>query len=323
MDQQLLDNLTVTTETKRGVSEETAEFHRKRISHLCDLTGKSIVPMILDVDGTHAVISKQYPNSVTTQRNAVSSISSLFSHSPDFANKHAAVRRRWQDSLSLLGGLQKREKADNRVTPEQQREMASTSEILSAIRKLQKVSRTSMRLNQHYLIFRMHTVLPPKRLDYNALRVVTAKNAPPSYKGNYVLLPPSGKATLVLQKFKTAKAYGALVEQIPSELAAELRQSLRLFPREYVFVGRDGDAMTKSTYGKLIRRVFEEHLGKPCTINSIRHAYISEHATNDRTFGELTNLAKSMGHSTAMQMQYNVPGWKPKTKGKRKVSKRR
>jgi hypothetical protein len=169
----------------------------------------------------------------------------------------------------------------------------------------------------------MHAAIPPKRLDYNALRVITTKQAPPSYKGNYVLLPASGKATLVLQKFKTAKAYGPLVEQIPADLAAELRQSMKLFPRHYVFVGRDDDAMTKSTYGKLIRRVFEEHVGKPCTINSIRHAYISENATNDRTYGELTNMARSMGHSTAMQMQYNVPGWKPTVKGKRKMSKKK
>jgi hypothetical protein len=30
-----------------------------------------------------------------------------------------------------------------------------------------------------------------------------------------------------------------------------------------------------------------------------------------------------MGHSTAMQMQYNVPGWKPTVKGKRKMSKKK
>ena len=68
--------------------------------------------------------------------------------------------------------------------------------------------------------------------------------------------------------------------------------------------------MNESAYSTFIRRVFIEHIGKPCTINALRHAYISEFVGKKHTYNELSAMARSMCHSTDMQQQYNVLGFK-------------
>ena len=180
----------------------------------------------------------------------------------------------------------------------------------------------SLRLSQHYLLIRMNLDVPPKRLDFNDLRVFPG-SAPPSYEGNYVTIPPSGAGMLTLREFKTAKKYKTTVDELTPELTGEIRKSLKLYPRDSLFVGRDGTGMTENAYGKMIRTAFSEHIGKPSTINAIRHAHISEFSAGKHTYTEMAREARSMGHNTDMQLQYNVVGWQSDEGGKSVESRKR
>jgi hypothetical protein len=306
----LLKNLGLPAGTKKEYLSETSKnTYRLKLTHLAELTGKPLPDALVDVRRTSDLIAKTYPKSVTSQKGVVTAISSVLKRSPNFAKKHANARQSWLDVLTHLNEAERQVRGDNRITAAQRKKMATSSEIRKALRKLKAVRLNSLRLSQHYLLLRMMIDIPPKRLDFNDLNVFPGP-APALYKGNYITLPSKGAANLTLQQFKTAKRFGSLHERIPAELTSEIRQSLKLYPRARLFVGRSGTGMSESAYSAFIRRVFIEHIGKPCTINALRHAYISEFVGKKHTYNELSATARSMCHSTDMQQQYNVLGFK-------------
>ncbi len=148
--------------------------------------------------------------------------------------------------------------------------------------------------------------MPPKRSDFGQLLVVLPPKRRPT-TGNFVVVPKTGDVTLVMNDYKTAKFYNKLEETLPDNVASALRESLRMFPRAYVFTGREGEPLNDKNYAEFVKRVFKLHTGKNAGINAIRHAYITQVADHSKmTMGELKAIAKSMEHSTAMQDSYQL-----------------
>jgi hypothetical protein len=147
--------------------------------------------------------------------------------------------------------------------------------------------------------------MPPKRNDLGALRVHRVQ--PAQDEGNYVIVTRQGDTTLVLNDYKTARKYGAMRESVPKVVAKSMRRSLRAFPRDFVFVGKDLDKMTDARYGQFVKDTFLKYTGKIAGVNAIRHAYITQMCNpTTMTREELKATARSMCHSIDMQAQYHV-----------------
>lgn len=307
-DHPLVKSLSVSTDERAAVSAMTLERYNKRLMQVEELSGFSLERALTSPTETYKSISEKYPQSSTTRKSLVTAVLSLFSRNPRFAEKHVASHALWQQVYRLQSKLERSSRDDNVMTAVQREKMFTLSDMRTAASKLRLGLSASE--SQAHLLLRFMTDMPPKRLDLGSLRVFPRKPAG-SVSGNYVVLPASGGATLVLQEYKTAKTYGALEESLPPALASSLRTSLRKYPRGHVFTRKDGCPMSADQYGAYIRLVTSAHTGKSVGINEIRRAYVSEHICPSRvTITEQERIARSMGHSRDMQSRYQLVGYK-------------
>lgn len=303
----LLKGLMKATKLKPAVSAKSLDTYHGKLHRLEELTGKPLVEAILDVPGSARVISKAYMDSATTRKGISSAVLSLFSHNTAFAEKHVTANNDWKLVHQSFSGVEKKVRENNKITPAQRARMTSIASMQAAARKLKPKVKTEEQ-SQAYVLLRMMTEVPPKRLDLGDLLVCHA--TPAKYTGNYVLVPRSGSTgKLVLQQYKTFKTFGVITDELPASLTNDLRASLKAYPRKYVFE-RKGLPMTPEQYGNYIKQVCLEYTGKASSMNDIRHAYISEKCLpNKLTYGELSSIARSMGHNPETQAKYHVVGW--------------
>ena len=307
-DEELLKGLSVgRAKGMHELAERSISVYRDKLLQLKRLRGTGLEELIKDVKGTYGALLKEY-TSVTSRKAYVTAISSLLTRNPVLARRMSTAQASWRNLLSVLQAAEKEVRNNTRVTTEQRKTMVTQKEKEAARKKLGKRCLESLRVSQHYLLLWLLTDIPPKRLDYNALWIMK-KEPVAETKGNYIVVPSQGTVRLVLQEYKTSKTYDTLEEEMPSDLSDAIRASLRAYPRDYLFVGRDGKATTQHTFGMWVKTVFLEHLGKATTMNAIRHSYITEHARGDHTYGEQAELARRMGHNTDQQMQYVRAGW--------------
>lgn len=241
---------------------------------------------------------------VTTLRNILTMVLSVYGHSPEFAKQHALAHEYWMARHRELSQVEKHENGNNVMTDAMRDKMATQEEMANALEYLLP-HLSNPRRSQQYLLIRLYKDHPPKRLDYGSLRVY--KRAPQDAPGNYIIVPPRGVVTLVLQEYKTAKSMGMFTEKIPVGISNDIRASLQQHPREYLFTGRGGAPMSDAAYGMYVRRTFQELTGKNAGVSALRHAYITANCNPaTTTVQELDNTAHSMLHSPAMQRQYHI-----------------
>jgi hypothetical protein len=145
---------------------------------------------------------------------------------------------------------------------------------------------------EHRILAGLVTQLPPLRLDYTGLRIFTKAAPPPAdFAGNYVHLKSPKMSKLVVQEHKTASTYGALTRKLPPAIYALITQWVKENPGKALL------DMTPNVLGRLITRIFMKHIGKPVTMNTLRHSYVSAARAGDRKLTEVQRIARELGHS--------------------------
>lgn len=301
----LLKNLSVDTGSIKGVSDRTSKEYCRRATMLTEATGKNLEKSLaMSADRAYLKLRRKY-TSVSTLKCIVTMILSVYRHSPAFALKHAGAHEEWMVIHKELSDLESRASDDNRSTDKSAKTMPTPEDIAAALKRLKPRRFESMSASQEYLLIRLLCNHPPKRLDYGDLRVLKSSNT--KYDGNYIVLPPKGAVTLVLNRYKTAATLGPFTEEFPRDISTDIRQSIVRFPRDHLFVGKRKNEMSESAFAAFIKQTFLEHMGKEAGITSLRHAYITAHCDpNVKTITELKQIAYSMNHSYEMQQHYRV-----------------
>jgi hypothetical protein len=290
---------------ERAISPATVARYRRHMGLLEAAAGVSLeAAMRGDAAPAIKALRKKYDHPGTLA-NLGTVVMSLYGHSPDFALAHAESRERWRRFTAAAASVYKKERDNNVMTDELRAKIPTCREVRRAMARMQAAGIATLRDSQHFLMMAMSVDNPPKRRDFGALRVLARERA--GQEGNYVVVPPKARVKLVMQEYKTAKTYGRFCEELSDALSSALRASLALFPRDYVFVGRDGRAMSDAAYGEFVRTVFKERVGKPAGVNALRHMYVTERtSTGKMTTGQRKTLARSMNHSMHMQIEYAV-----------------
>lgn len=310
------DKLVVALKDK--VSTETYNAYKERLRRLVEATGRTLIQTIRQFKRSNDILEEKY-DSITTRRNVIDALLSLFIHTPSLVKKEFTAYEAWTRKQRALRELVKKARGNNRMTPEIKAKYIDLEETRGIARKLHKVivsksepsgalsTLPKFRLSQDYLLMLLMVDVPPKRADLGELLIVKSpKEAPEG--GNYVVVPDKGAATLVLRDFKTAKSYNMIQDVLPKNVTDAIRESLKSFPRTYLFTGHKVDTpLAPKVYADMVKRVFLRHTGKPAGINALRHAYITQMADHSKvTFTELGAMARSMGHSPLMQNQYQL-----------------
>jgi hypothetical protein len=182
------------------------------------------------------------------------------------------------------------------------------------------------------LLLSFYTLIEPIRADYFATEIVGPFEEPGSSKGtpsskallegptqnpteeNYIVLAPSVSAPtaaqLMVQDFKTKQKYRAIENQIPQELLSELIESLKLYPRKYLFTTPENpqQPFNRKLFSNWACRTLTRVLKQPMTLTALRHIYISNKIQSKTPTQELKEIAKKMGHSRDMQRIYEWSG---------------
>lgn len=142
----------------------------------------------------------------------------------------------------------------------------------------------------------------PRRLDYNAVRVLNS--FPKENEGNYIVVNGK-KVTLVLNEFKTYNRYGRFVTRLPASTSKVITDSLTSRPREWLVYGSDGGPLTPSQLGERVCGVTKKLTGTRIGASNLRKSFITWlYSRDDITDEKLKKYAISMNHSPAEQKLY-------------------
>lgn len=187
----------------------------------------------------------------------------------------------------------------NEPTEKQKKGVVDWNDIIQAREQLAKREYGSRR----HVLMSMYTYLPPMRQDLNEVKILT--KTPKNMDGNYIILN-ARVAKLVLNEYKTVKAYGRFDTSLPKELTKIIKDSLKIQPREYLITDTEGKPYTDDkSFAKFSNRTLKETLNNDAvSVSMLRHSYISSQDYNKMTEGDRKELARQMMHSVAQQGQY-------------------
>lgn len=197
------------------------------------------------------------------------------------------------------------------------------------------------------LLFAMYSYIPPCRADLGHCRVLDhepTQQQLATYQGNYIVLQPKGTTSLSflhLRQFKTARCFGqvGVKTALPQVLVEEIRASMELHPRSYLFVQdfHVDKPYTRSAFSAMANKLFQRHTSNPdVNIQIIRHAYVTrslevydvnklnpcDQAGRALCEKRLNDIARAMAHSPDQQARYRfglLSNGQPQVVGKRMV----
>jgi hypothetical protein len=205
---------------------------------------------------------------------------------------------------------------ESRATPAQEKNYVSMS-CLKEIFEHQRADETVWdikRRHRNLLVLAISTQLAPKRCDFGDVLLCRKESDVPNDAEangtNYIVLDRKSPKIVLYQYRKTGLAgtgAHAIVEPLTPVLRSILKESLKKYPRKYLFVGRNGQPYLPKHYAVMFRNAMKDLTGKPMGVSLLRHAFINDSVDlNEMTPAEKLAIAKRMGHSSGMQSMYKL-----------------
>lgn len=189
------------------------------------------------------------------------------------------------------------ERYDENKPSELQKDKAMSFDEINKIRQELEVG------SFERLLLSFYTLIEPIRADYYATEILTSPTAI-SKEENVIILTPT-RAELVVKDFKTKKRYDKIENTISDELRKELEESLKKYPRDYLFVMEDKTSpFTRKLFSNWACRTLSRVLKQPMTLTALRHIYITQKIQARTPAAELVKIANKMGHSRDIQRIY-------------------
>lgn len=210
---------------------------------------------------------------------------------------------RWENLANISKKEASKVYLTNAPTDRQSRAYMSYDELCD-IRDHQKLG------SPERLLMSMYLDIPPVRSDYYATRLYDhfVSDDETRDNENYILMD---KSMLVLKKYKTAAKYGHVYIELPGTLMNEIRESLRIIPRHYLF-GTPTVPYTSGNFNRWANRCLKVLTGKPdFCLTMFRHIYVSrpELELTELSGDERSKLSLLMGHSVEQQQKYMWHSW--------------
>lgn len=172
----------------------------------------------------------------------------------------------------------------------------SWQDVLGLVDELKANKNKSHRDLEDYVILSLQTSYPVRN-DFSELRVVRTKGELKSGTDNMIYVPRSkGDIRIMLNEYKTSRTNGSMEIGVDEKLGADIRKLIS-DGRNYLFVNKEGTAMTSSNYSQRVKRILKP-LGGFST-STMRKLYVSDKYSN--VVDEMKYDAKLMGHSMKTQ----------------------
>jgi hypothetical protein len=152
------------------------------------------------------------------------------------------------------------------------------------------------------LLVGLYTYMPPQRLDYTPMRVVTRLPKTLETDMNYLIIGLK-RARFVFHSYKTAKIYGDRMIEAPKPLVALLNEYLGTRRKGFLFEKKD-KPWTENKLGTHIRLVYLDKFGKIFGVNNLRHSYITHENKGAPSLAAMKESATAMGHDLITHQAY-------------------
>ena len=166
-------------------------------------------------------------------------------------------------------------------------------------------SNKEFNLYQMYLVGLLYTELPPVRLDYSNMLLISEAD----YKKlkeknkNYLVLVSRNKKYFSLGSYKTDEKFGVHIIEIPSIINTVINKFLQHNESGWFLVNTQRNVLSDNALTKLLNKVFAD-TGKKISSTMIRHVYLSE--KYDARNAEMEKDSKALMHSVATQQNIYV-----------------
>lgn len=227
----------------------------------------------------------------------VTALKSLFQEAPGLKQKYPEIFMKWDEIHKEVRQPINEKYQSNKPTERQEEAYVSFEEL--------EKKRDSLEIGSDArLLLSLYIDIPPLRSDYNLVAIY--KNDKDIKYDNYLIL--NKNPYLVITKYKTAKTYKDIKIDLPKNLVKEIKESLKLKPREFIFVQKNGKPYEKSnTFNRWANRTLKSLFDKKnISLSTLRHIYISRRdlKLEERSGLERNKIAKMMGHSVGTQQNY-------------------
>eukprot|EP00798_Chlamydomonas_sp_ICE-L_P002253 gene2253-biopygen10764 len=271
-----------------------------------------------DIDAAYDVLRVRYSN-MSTRRNFLTAILAFLRYTPSLRDdpRAASARARWTEFHGHARAFQESRYKQHMPSERQLEKYVGLDQIDSKYQELKggDVTNTTLQDSLDILLLSFVISMPPKRADMGALRIYEDTD-PRLSSENYLVLRRASSASsvnatayIVLNKYKTSASYGRVETDLPHSATADLLDSLRHWPRDYVFVTRRGHNRpfaSNNAYGRWVQSVFSRLFGRATGVTMLRHIFITEKVNpGSMNDDELEDIARQMLHSTDLQRKYN------------------
>ena len=246
---------------------------------------------------------------ITTRKNYIAAIIVALTTDKD---KYEDALKEYREYLSIIVEEYNKQLKSQTKSQKQEENWASMDklkEIVSGykkeIRKLDLAnkeiwSNKEFNLYQLYLVGLLYTELPPVRLDYSNMMLITEAD----YKKlkqkdkNYLVLVSRNKKYFSLGSYKTEDKYGVHIIEIPPVINSVINKWLSHNTTGYFLVNTQRNILSDNGLTKLLNKVFAA-TGKKISSTMIRHIYLS--GKYDANQAEMEKDAAAMLHSVGTQ----------------------
>lgn len=288
---------------KTNLSKTTKNLYAKKLAQWVEFTKEKVLYLLLtepDTAMTALTTTPHIKHSPTNHHVYISSLVGYLTHiyvSTTINKKNGNVEdimKRWKEIQKGNWEPLSEHYAKNEPTERQKDKLMELDEIETIRQSLPKGS-------PERLLLTLYTKMEPVRADYYATEIVYEPEE--SKEENYIILTPvTGR--IVIKEFKTKQRYEKIENCLPDDVLDELKTSLNLYPRTYLFITEEGRPYTRKLFSNWACRTLTRVLNQPMTLTVLRHLYITQKIKEKTPLEDLKEIAKKMGHSRDMQRVY-------------------
>jgi len=269
------------------------------------------------LNDTENIIKKINEKKLTTQRNYVSAVLTALSCRKDIDDNDETMLI-YKDHLKNLNDKYDEFIESHQKTQSQVDNWCSLTELDNIRKNYKKRIRNNEYAKKetltheekinltYYVIVSLYTLLPPVRVDYAPMKIITDINDDDN-ETNYLYIKSRNNKQFILNEYKTSKKYGKKIIDIPPELNSVINLYLKFHSSNNSFLfNSKGNYMTAKELTLLIPKAFSIYTFKNITLNLLRHIYISENIQlkSPEQLKKEKDIADVMGHSLAIQQTY-------------------
>ena len=284
------------------------ETQLKRLQKLFDTDG---FDFLKNVD---EVVDKLSDKHFTTARNFYNSIIVLLM-ALNHDKKHDKLIEKYVTIRDKLNEQYAEDQSTGKISEKQKNNFVEISEIQKMLtqmeneikrdklKKKENINRNDLNLLLGYTLFSFLLRLPTRN-DMSGMKIISKteynKLSDKQKENENYLVKEKNKMFIVLNEYKTKKAYGQKIIDIPKDLEKILRMFIRITKKDngdVLFTNLKGDPITRNGISQLLIKISKEYLNKNISTTMMRKIVLSDKFSDVNE--EKQKMAEITGHDVS------------------------